>query len=378
MKKRGNKAPIVGLSLLLLVLLIVFLVARRSRPHYRTLLPAVPYTCEEKGQGAFFYFEYAPLFFEEAVPETEKISIDQRFRPYTKLGNLSDQSLSRARDLLSQLEAEDGHEKKEDGLEKNPDLSDYTLSFSVRPITEAHSYPLLGDHARVLDPYRSDRAMEKNYLRRMIDQKALLSGPFGRIRKEVDGLEELFQPALLFSLEPGDLNIKNARVFSLRPGLKWVEDRLFYLALDLPARLVERPLVPGETYPLLIEEKTRLMGDLDRLVTRPDGRSLAIFSLRTGFDQLSGQRFVSAQVIEKEQDAFQLPLDAVESDGEGRYFCYRLDRANRAQKVAVQLLGKKDDIFYVAAQQSDPKQKSLQAFDRILLPAKKVAEGKTY
>lgn len=381
----------------LLVFLILFFVLFSLFGHTKvyTVMPQESLRSVEEGEGLFVFYQYAPLLYSGEDMSGLDVDLNQRYPDLTPLGKLPDALRKKGKEILAhretlrskgdQLVSDQFHHEEEripllpSAIGEEGDRKKYTTSFSATEREGNHQYPLLGDDRPVADLNEKGREWEEDYIIKCLSSGNILTSPYGRVVLSTDGLEEFITPSILSALGPGDVRGKKLGLPQRQNGLSFVEDRIFYLAVDLGQSVGQRDFEIGQGLPITIDGSIELEGRLDRKVESKEGESLYIFSIRDGFSRISSKRYCSVSLLKGQEDAFLLPIDTVASDESGQSYCYRLDRTHSAEKVPVTILEKKDNHLYVSAKApEDPKLPRLSAYDQILYHPTKIQEGKNY
>lgn len=383
MKKSGGiKSPLTWLFWIFLVLgIFAFLKSSLSQPDTFTLMPAENVSQGRKGQGVFIFYEYAPTPYQGVDFSKTGINTEIRYREGTPLAPLSPSIKNRIQTWLEaekKAAVEEG--KKEiseiEIIRPLPDF--YTPSFRVRPSPYPHNIPQLGDNKRVKDLSSEGREWEKAYFEEVIKTNQILSAPYGRVRLGCDGFENILTPASLMGMEPGDLADPLTSEKTLFHGLKFVEDRLYYLAVDCPATVRPRSFTPGQATDLRLEGGMVLTGRLDLVRKDKDGRELYIFSMREGYDEIKDMRFTRLEILGPGENVYSIPVDCLAKDSGGVY-CYLLDQSRKAVRINVEIAGSRDKAILIRTEETTPSKKIvLQPYDQLLRNPEKITEGKTY
>lgn len=317
------------LIFVLLIILLAFFFRRVIHPKTITLVQSERVEQSREGRGAFIFHEYAPDVF---------------------------QHLDWPKDALHGVNTE---------IRYRVDTPLIKLDESVRRRLESAATRLAG-------------TAEEEYLKNMLQQDAVLTPFSGIVYPFSDGYESLFTPESLNLLSPGDLGSENAshQEFS---GLKFIDNRLFYLALDLPQSVLPMDVRLNEEYTLKTDKNVILHGKLVRRSDDELGRSLLIFSLRDGVLRIRGERFAQIRLVLSEAECYRIPGTAIVREG-AETFCYVLDKNHVAKKIPVHLMGaeKKNDEFFVAGGDDNDDEAALRRFDRVILRPQNVKEGGLY
>lgn len=393
--KLSSKTKYILAGLMALAVLAFILFSFLGHPKLYTIMPQETLQSSEEGEGLFVYYEYAPILFSGEDMSGLDLDTNRRYAAMTALGKLSDDLKVKGKAILSHSEAIKNQENLSlspkltqsmnrmmflsQGLNTAEDGADYRTDFTTVPREGNHKYPQLGDDRPVPDLVENGRDWEEAYISACLSSGQVMSGPYGRILLSTDGLEEGVTPAILSGLGPRDIRGKKPGLEQKQDGLTFVEDRVFYLAVDLGRSVGERDFEVGDRVPLKVDGLFDLEGQLDRKVESKEGDVLYIFSLQNGYSKIAGKRYCSVSLLERQQDVFFLPFETVATDESGKSYCYRLDRTNSAEKVHVKIVEKKDEGFYVSAEApEDPKAPRLSAYDQILYNPKEIQEGKNY
>lgn len=193
-----------------------------------------------------------------------------------------------------------------------------------------------------------------------------------------DGYEQLFDAEALSVVQPGDLaHVPEDTV--LQPGLKFVENRSYALAVDLPPTLRTRTWSVGKKYALLLND-VKIEGELREVRGEPESGELLIFTIRGGYEAVREDRFPEVRIEVQRHMAFFVPTRAVFEE-KGQYYCYVLDASDIARKTELHIMDASPDFTrfvvyaYSKAERSEKQERQLQDFDRILLNPQGTQEG---
>ncbi|WP_019189894.1 HlyD family efflux transporter periplasmic adaptor subunit [Levyella massiliensis] len=279
-----------------------------------------------EGKGAFFYHEYAPDVFRGLTVPIKNLDTTIRYR-----------------------------------VEK-----------ALFPLDEALRRKIESASARLA------ASEEASYMKQMLQANAVTMPFSGLVKTEIDGYETLFQPESLSVLQPGDIGTAEGKAVREK-GLKFVDNRLFYVAMDCPQSVLPLSVKVGTNYPIKTEKNVFLSGTLVRRVSDAQGRNLLIFALRDGYQRLQEARFASLRLILEEAESYRIPISCVFHEGEKTY-CFILDKNHVAQKIPVRITGvdEKTDEFFIAPVPSKNASKVLSRFDRVIRKPTEVKEGGLY
>lgn len=327
-EKRRFSAWKLLIFLLLLILFGCFL-RRIIHPKTITLVQTERVEQSREGRGVFIFYEYAPDVFQHydwPKDALHGVNTEIRYRVDTPLIKLDE---------------------------------------SVRRRLETAATRLAG-------------TAEEEYLQNMLKQDAVLTPFSGMVYPFSDGYESLFTPESLNLLSPGDLGTENASHQEF-PGLKFIDNRLFYLALDLPQSVLPLDVRLNEDYTLKTDKNVILHGKLVRRSDDALGRSMLIFSLRDGVLRIRGERFAQIRLVLSEAECYRIPGSAIFREG-AETFCFVLDKNQVAKKIPVHLMGaeEKNDEYFVAGGDDAGDEAALRRFDRVILRPQNVKEGGLY
>lgn len=193
-----------------------------------------------------------------------------------------------------------------------------------------------------------------------------------------DGYEQLFDLDALSVVQPGDL-AHIPEETEMQPGLKFVENRSYSLAVDLAPTLRTRKWIVGKKYALTLNEEC-MEGELREVRGEPKSGELLIFTIRGGYDAVRSDRFPTVRIEVQRHTAFFVPTRAVFEE-KGQYYCYVLDDSDIVRKTELQVMDASPDFerlvvcAYSKAERREKKERQLQDFDRILLNPKGTQEG---
>ncbi len=379
------------LYILFLALISFFAFKSFSKPKSFTLMPEESVNINSRGAGLFVFYEYPVKAFEGLDFSKSNFNDEERYRPGSQLIPLDENMRKRAENYLKSVqetipasgeEATKEEAKTDKTGEKNLDkefkdkTSIFRPSFSLKPNENPHQYPLLGDSSPVIDPNDPKNSWETKYLQRVLSGGYVLSGPYGRVIKSLDGFENLISPPLLLSIMPGEIERGKFTNNKLK-GLKFVEDRHFYLVMDLEDAKSSENFKQGRNYEIELEDGNKIEGVIDLIRSDKEGGKLFIFSIRTGYEKVKDKRFQDVKLYGPSVNAFRLPMDCLANDGEKSY-CYKLNFKNRAQRVNVNLVKVEDNYALVQVPEEEKKNGDLSSYDRVLFNPQSVKEGQMY
>lgn len=331
------------IAVVVLLILAVMLIRRRASTS--VISEQITYRKSLHGKGAFFFYEFAPDFLQGETLNISEKFLNRRLRAETGILPLKENALKRYQTLLD--------EKKKAAEAAEPELSANT-----------------------------EMERELRYLKQVIDAKQILVPKAGLVSLKLDGYESLYRPQSLNALLPGDISFDQTDMV-IMPGLKIVDNRKFFLAVDLPQTLHARSLSLGQYCDVQIDDKTSLNGRIERIVSDELNRTLIILSMDAGFDRVRDRRYIDAEIRLEERSAFKLPIDAVVNIS-GRYYCYILDASGIAHKRRVELLDtiESERVFIVAAHlpkdEKGESERTVERLDRVVLDPGSVKEGAMY
>lgn len=329
-KRAKRRVPVIPLLLLVVALALLFFFMRRVfHPKTITLVQTEHVEQSREGRAAFIFYEYAPDVFQHIdwpKDALQGIKTEIRYRVDTPLLKLDEPLRRRLESAATRL--------------------------AGRP--------------------------EEEYMQRMLKADAVLTPLSGLVYPFSDGYETLLTPASLNLLQPGDLGTENVAKQEYS-GLKFVDNRLFYLALDLPQSVLPLDVQLQEEYILKTDKDVVFRGKLVRRAEDSLGRSLLIFTLRNGVLRARGERFATIRVVLSEADCYRLPSSAIFREGKQNY-CFVLDKNHVAKKVPVHLMAteKQKDAYLVVGGKEKGKDAGLHRFDRVIIHSEEVKEGGLY
>ena len=322
------------------LLLVSYFTWKALQPRTVALMQTYNYIRQTAGKGVLVFYEYAPSFLEN-FPDQELVVEDgQRVRTDDFIAPLEGTSKEAANRALKSLRA----------LSSRSDLS-----------------PL----------HREKVAYNLAYLEKILDRGQLIAPKSSVVRFQTDGYEDLFSPLMIDQMEPGDV-LKN-EPGPVRQGIKFVDNRLFYLLVDIPQSVHRNDWSVGSRYDLLIDEDTSLEAKLEAVKTDDLNRQLLVFSLRDGFSILDDKRFVSVNVVEEKYTSFILPMTCVYRKGD-YYYAQVLDENDVLIEVKLKVLDVflESGEFVVETGSKESDEPELTLFDRVLLKPDNRKEEESY
>ncbi|MDY6146704.1 MAG: glycerol-3-phosphate 1-O-acyltransferase PlsY [Peptoniphilaceae bacterium] len=294
---------------------------------------------QEKGRGVFYFQEYAPAIFLGESFSSSEIHTEERYRVNSELADLSEEQLARISNENMRLQ----HWKEKEDISKD-------LSF----------------------------LRNKAYLEMLLQTKKLIMPFSGMISFQLDGLESLYRVENLAMLLPEDIETN----FKQTPmqGIKFIDNRRFFLALSLPSKSRESEYGIGREYVLHIDEDAVLKGKLNSIKTDEHGKKLLVFSFDDGFQLIRNKRFADVTLDVQKAASYSLPIAAVMREKK-KYYCYVVNRSNTAVKTQVFPIDSdlEQGIFYIAAtppkEDTDSKSRKIKQFDEVLKKPEGVQEG---
>lgn len=309
-----------------------------------TILQTYTYHKQKTGDGVFVFHEFAPsalqsLDFTEdqvLVEDGERVRVDDRI---LELDEENRNILSRS---LDQLRAK----KNQDGL----------LAIELQAIE-----------------------MEISYLETILEDGAVLAPHSSIVQFSFDGYEKLYSPYSLAYLAPSDIN-RNKTLEETKPGIKFVDNRIFYLAVDLSQTVSESDWDLGKTYSLIVNDNAELEGKLQYISSNQKNEEVLIFAIRDGYSLIEDLRFTKVNVVEDKQSGFILPSSSIYEE-DGKYYCHIYNEANIVEKVEVNLLDvflEDEEVVVAYEDDADPRTRELEIYDRLILDPSKTEEGDFY
>lgn len=314
------------LLLLVLLALFAFLFFFFRKAKVQVLAASEELVVRRKGRGAFLFYDYVPTPLQGQLLEAGKVEDGERRKGGEALGPLSEEE---KRELERSLAQEAG--------------------------------TVVGD-----------------YYQKMLDQGQALMPFSGLVTTTIDGYEDLLRPDMLEDLSPTDIPFQETGKREKR-GLRFIDNRVFYLALDLPRRIHGQDWKIGGEYSLETDQGSRLSGRLESVHSLPSGEELLLFSLHDGLLQVVDQRFCSISLEVSYHKAFRIPISACFAEGSQTY-CFIQDKDNLVTKVSLQVLEADLDQgeFLVEAEQKKGEENpypTLSLYDRLILDPKNLEEG---
>lgn len=378
------------LFIFFLALISFFAFKSCSKPKTYTLMPEESININAQGKGLFVFYEYPVKAFEGLDFSKADFNEDERFRPDSPIIPFDENMKNRVENYIKTVDStrpvSDTEEITEKAKPENKEsdqeedfkeiTGNFKPSFSLKPNENPHQYPMLGDSKPVIDPNDPSKNWETKYLQKVLSGGYILAGPYGRVIKSLDGFENLISPQLLLTILPGDIERGNFKNNKLK-GLKFVEDRHFYMVMDLDDPKNSGNFKQGKNYEVELENGNKIEGVIDLIRSDKDGGKLFIFSIRTGYDKVRDKRFQDVKLYGPSVSAFRLPMACLDNDGDKSY-CYKLNYKNKAQRVNVDLLKVEDKYALVKVPEEDKKKGDLTSYDRVLFKPQSVKEGQMY
>ena len=334
-----------AMTVIVLVLVLTALLLARQKVGTVMLTEQITYRKSLSGNGAFYFYEYAPEFLQGETLNISEKFLNRRLRAETGVLPLKEEAIRRYRERLA---------------EDQTALSDSRLSVGAK----------------------SDLEAEIAYLNQMITAKQLMVPRAGLIKLKLDGYESLCRPQGLNALLPGDISADRIDMAAM-PGFKIVDNRRFFLAVDLPQTLHARELEYGGRYTVRIDDGLELNAAVERIVSDELNRTLVILSVDSGYEKIQDRRYVKAEIELDEHSAFKVPMSAV-FNASGDYYCYIADASGIVCRRKLALLDaiEEEQVFIAAAELPDDEngrpQQTVERWDRIILNPNAVKEGAIY
>lgn len=306
----------------ILVVLVFLGIRFFAGPKTMVLTESVPVTVQESGRGAFFFHLYAP----EAFYDVEKGDWDAslRYRVGSRIASLNDT----LRDRLMAWEKD------------NPS------------------------------------AQEQAYIDRMLADGAIVMPFSGMVR--LGRALSLYTADALEGLSPGDLGAQAASG-DVSKGLTFIDNRLFYCALDLPQTTRPLSVDVGEAVTLVDRKGNTWQATVEEIKTAASGR-LIVCALRDGLNRIATVGPMDLILQKEVRESFSVPLEALMTAGE-QVFCYILDEDHVARRVAVQMM-RVDEATHSAwiapVAAADAEEITLSRYDHVILKPDEVKEGAVY
>ncbi len=329
----------------LILALFLFVFYRHRRHETLTITQTIEYREQVSGTGCLFYNEYAPDFLAGVEVKSPAVSSGTRVSVETGILPLDSAAAQRAQQEMTAKQK----------------------SLSAQP-----------------ESVRGKQAAQIQYLDRVIQAGQVLAPGSTVVHYALDGYEQLCQPESLSRLLPGDLyRNREAQESSSVPGIKFVDNRLFYLAVDLPRATLARSWKVKEDYVIHLSEDVSLTGRLEFVKTADDNAQILVFSLREGYEKVQDIRFCNAVIERGTKTAFLIPIQSVFYEN-GKAYCYALSSDDVARKTQLDILDSSLDIrqFVVRAWDAEARaqkeERQLRTFDRVLLNPEGIVEGEMY
>lgn len=220
-----------------------------------------------------------------------------------------------------------------------------------------------------------------SYLQKIVDSKQLIMPFSGRVQLSVDGYEEIFTPESLSNMSPDDFsfNSDSEKLF----GIKFVENKIFYLTVQLPQSFYNRDFSVDSYYSLKINENIDTNGKLVQIKNNDKNETLLTFEMRVDYDKLHEFRFVDVQVLLDMEQVFFIPLDAIFEEAD-EFYVYVVNSDNIIQKVKIQFIGYMFDRHEAVVidtskyPEENGSTRYLKKFDNIIINAEEFKEGDKY
>lgn len=343
-RKRSSKphsSIFAQLFLFFLIFIILLSVYRwLKRPKLYRVEAFQPYQKIEKGQGAAVFYEFEPSFFRRKDWSKDSYQLGDRYRKDTVLFSLN----------ASETKA----------------LNQYNARLK-KLLNKKETNPVS----------RLQANQETEYYDQVLTRKEVFMPFSGLVSGHVDGFESLYAPELI-----GQLKAKswiNSVKMDSDPGLKFIDNRLYYILLQLPPSKKNKEWRLGETYPIQLGKK-EIQAELDRVVQETDRGTLLIFTSKEGFSYWDKSRFQPLSLVVKDYMTYRLPRNSIFKE-EGIYYCYVMGSDFRAKKAQVYPLAydrpKKEFILdgRENIQEEDPNAYSIKALDQVVLDPDEIEEG---
>lgn len=344
-KRVSTRRKTLVLFSVLMLTLFLFVFYRNRRRETLTITHAIEYREQASGTGCLFYNEYAPDFLVGVEVISPAISSGTRVSVETGILPLDSAAAQRAQQELTAKQK----------------------SLSAQP-----------------ESVREKQAAQVQYLDRVIQTGQVIAPGSTVVHYSLDGYERLCRPESLFRLLPGDLCQNRAvQEYTSVPGIKFVDNRLFYLAVDLPRATLARSWKVKEDYAIHLNEDVSLTGRLELVKTADNNAQILVFSFREGYEKIKDIRFCGAVIERGMKTAFLIPIQSVFYEN-GKAYCYALNSDDVARKTQLDILDSSLDIrqFVVRAWSAEARaqkeERQLRTFDRVLLNPVGIVEGEMY
>lgn len=306
MRKRWIR---VGFGLFVFLGVLLFVIFRWIRePATMSLLSTETVEQRIEGRGAVVYYAYAPEFLSDVVLES---SFPQEIR--------------------------------------------YRIDTPLFPLTEEVRQRMEKARASVT-------AKEKEYIDQSLKKGQVLM-PFSGLVSNQSPTDALLTVDTLDRWEPGDLGAQATPVLQ-KKGVRFIDNRVFYIAFDIPARQLFFPLKPEMDVKIDVSGGETLDARIDQVKTNADG-TLCILSLRDGVRRLNDHTIEDMTLILGSAECFRIPLSAVVSDQKGEAV-FRTNEAGKGQRVVVDIAGVDLSTGSVFIKRED-REGALKPFDTILV-----------
>lgn len=338
-KRKTNLFYLFPFFALIAVLLLLFIQTRK--PQTFTIMETYSYIHQEIGDGLTVFNEYAPNFLKGLNTESLGMREGQRMRVDDYISNLDD-------DMFLNIQE---------------DLSVYRSK-----LQELDNSPL---ELEELD-FRID------YLEKVLDKGQVLVPKSSIVSFTLDGYEELYSPLYLDSIQPGDLHV-NDLASSPLSGIKFIDNRIYYVMVDLPQSVEIREWSLGSEYELIYDGESSIRAILNQVKTDDLNRQLLLFTARDDIFKVLDKRFGKISIASQPIESYLLPTSAIYEEG-GIYYCHRVNENNVIEKVEISLVDSfiESKEFVVQATVNEEGIESIKLYDRIIVDPSASQIGEIY
>lgn len=340
-RKKRKTAVYILLPFFALAAGLILLFVQTRKPSTIALMETYSYIHQETGDGLLIFNEYAPDFLKNSNLDQTGLQEGRRIRVDDYISSLDETAADRVREEIKVLQNKLTNPE-------NENISREEVSFKI------------------------------DYLSKVLERGQVIAPKSSMIKLSLDGYEELYSPATITDLQPGDIQVNEQRT-TLTTGIKFIDNRIFYVAVDMTQGIEPRDWSIGSEYELIFDGETTIQGILDQIKTDDLNRQLLIFSARNDISSVLDMRFGKVSVASDPLVSYLLPTSAVYEE-DGKYYCHRINEQNIIDKVELVLVDSFIDSeeFVVQPTLNEYDQESIKLYDRIILDPSPSQIGEIY
>lgn len=271
-------------------------------------------------------------------------------------------------------------------VDKDARVSKDTKIAPLDAATETSARSELQELQRQLASVTSDTERSRiqrniDYLDQVIQSKQVFAPRASFVASGLDGYESILTPENVLEMRPGDIDFTDSSG-STMDGVKFVDNRMFYLVTEVAQQVVAMEWKIGSFYKVEIAE-TEVSAKLISVQQDDTNAQMLVFEVSEDYEQLRNKRSVDVTILRQELDAFTIPLTSAFEEN-NKVYCYILNADDIAVKTQVHLVGVTDEGMSLVVralnetERANEKDRQLRRFDQVVVKPEGVVEGVMY